>query len=158
MLGDLGGNHVPLALANRRHVDRAGLERPAVFRGVTHEMGDPRARDLVLARHAGDVGTGAADPFAFDGGSPPSGCCHLPGDELAASSAAEDENVVPFGLGHGFLHSMLLFACARPIGPQPVVVETGYDEVIFAVRYMTRHLRIRKCLAAKRRPWVAYQK
>jgi hypothetical protein len=69
-------------------------------------MGDPRARDLVLAWHAGDVGTGAADPFAFHDGSSPSGACHLPGDELAASSAAEDEDVVPIGLGHGFLDSM----------------------------------------------------
>src|SRR5262245_7474987 len=107
MLFDLGGDHVALALANRYHVDRAGLKRPAAFRGVAHEMGDPCARDLVLAWHAGDVGTGTADPFAFNDGSSPSGSCHLPGNELAASSAAEDEDVVPIGLGHGFLRSML---------------------------------------------------
>src|SRR5262249_39754804 len=97
-----------LALAHHPHVDRAGLEPPAIFCGMAHEMGDPRARNLVLAWHTSDVGTGAADPSAFHDGSSPSGCCHLPGDELAASSAAEDDDVVPFGLGHGFLHSMLL--------------------------------------------------
>src|SRR5262249_7461618 len=80
----------------------------AIFRRVAYEMGDPRARNLVLARHAGDVGTGAADPLAFHDDSPLSSSCHLPGDELAASSAAEDDDVVPFGLGHRFLHSMLL--------------------------------------------------
>src|SRR5262245_29110085 len=146
MLCDLGGDHVALALAHHCHVNRAGLKPPAILRGVAHEMGDPRARDLVLARHAGDVGTGAADPLAFHDGSPPSGCCHLPGDELAASSAAKHEDVVPFGLGHGFLHSMLL-------NPKPAF-EAEHDEA--AVRYIClgNH---QKCLAAKRRSWAAYQ-
>src|SRR5262249_21909025 len=106
MLYDLIGDHVALSLANHCHVDRAGPKRPAVFRGMAQEMGNPRARDLVLAWHAGYVGAGAADPSAFHDGSSPSGARHLPGDELAASSAAEDEDIVPIGLGHGLLHSM----------------------------------------------------
>src|SRR5262245_56843865 len=109
MLCDLVGDHVALALANHCHVDRARLKRPAVFRGVAHEMGDPRARDLVLAWPAGDVGTGAANPFAFYDSRSPTGFCHVPSDKLAASSAAENQNVILLRLGHGFLHSVLLF-------------------------------------------------
>src|SRR5262249_9057114 len=120
MLCDLGGDHFALALAHHCHVDRPGLERPTEFGGVAHEMGDPRARNLILAWHTSDVGTGAANPLAFHDGSPPSGCCHLPGHELAASSAAKHEGVVPFGFGHGFLHSMLL-------NPKPAF-EAEHDE------------------------------
>jgi hypothetical protein len=70
-------------------------------------------------------------------------------DELAASSAAEDEDVVPFGLGHGFLHSMLLFACAGPMGSQAhSAFEAEHHEAVFAVRYMTRHLLNRMTLGA----------
>jgi hypothetical protein len=57
---------------------------------AAHEMGDPRARYLILAWHAGDVGTGTPDPSALHDGSPPSGLRHMPSHEFAAGSTAKD--------------------------------------------------------------------
>ncbi len=72
MRGDLRGDHLALALANLRHVD---LDRPgdhAEFGRMAREMSDLGASNLVLARQAGDVGAGAADPPPLDDrGSPP---------------------------------------------------------------------------------------
>jgi hypothetical protein len=70
---------------------------------AAHEMGDPRARYLILAWHAGDVGTGTPDPSALHDGSPPSGLRHMPSHEFAAGSTAKDEDFKPFLLRHGFL-------------------------------------------------------
>src|SRR5262249_37978320 len=113
MGGDLGFDHVALALANHFHIDGPRIESPPVFRSVAHEMRDPRACDLVFARQAGDVGAGASDPFAFNG------CCaltrlrHVPGDELAAGSAAKNQDVVPLRLGH--ILNPVSFALTRRI-------------------------------------------
>jgi hypothetical protein len=72
MRGDLRFDHVALAPANRRHVnlDRAGHR--AELRGVARQMRDLGASNLVLAWHACDVWTGAADPPALHDGGPSS--------------------------------------------------------------------------------------
>jgi hypothetical protein len=103
VLGNLGFNHVALALANHRHVDRGGPGLDAVRSGMPHEIGDPRARNLVLARHTGDIGTGTSDPPALRDGSSSSGFCHVPRDELATGSTAKDQDFIPFWLSHGLL-------------------------------------------------------
>ena len=97
---DLGLDHVALALENHSHVDHWRADRPAELRGVAHEMRDPRARNLVLAWHAGDVGTGAPDPSALYDGSSSSGLRHVPSQELATGSTAKDQDFKPFRLGH----------------------------------------------------------
>jgi hypothetical protein len=53
---------------------------------------DFRARNLILAWHAGDVGTGAANPMSLHDGSAPSRLRHVPSDKFAARPAAKDEN------------------------------------------------------------------
>ena len=101
--GDLGLDHVALSLANGRHVDRDGpADRPEP-RGVTDQVRDLRAPDLVLAGHAGDVGTGAPDPPALHDGGPPAGSRQVPRQELASRSAAKDQCVKPLWLRHAFL-------------------------------------------------------
>jgi hypothetical protein len=47
------------------------------------------APDLVLPRHAGDVGTGTADPA-------PIGPRHVPSQQLAAGAAADNQDLEPF--------------------------------------------------------------
>ena len=79
MVGNLGVDHVALALANRRHVDRDVTGHRTELRSVAHQMRDLRAPDLVLAGHAGDVGTGAADPPALHDGSPSARSRQMPG-------------------------------------------------------------------------------
>jgi len=69
MQSNLAVNHVPLALANIRHVGCDRTDHGAELRGVMREMRDPCAPDLVLAGQAGDVGTGTPDPSALDDGS-----------------------------------------------------------------------------------------
>src|SRR5262249_53517065 len=76
--------------------------RPAILGGVAYEISDPRARDLVLARHAGDVGTRASNPLTLHHGRSPSRLRHMPGHELAAGPASEDKDFIPFWLSHGF--------------------------------------------------------
>jgi hypothetical protein len=78
MQGNLAVNHVPLALANLRHVGGDGTGHRAELRGVLHQMCDPRAPNLILAGQAGDVGTGAPDPPALYNGSPPPRSRHMP--------------------------------------------------------------------------------
>jgi hypothetical protein len=70
MQGNLAVDHVPLALANLRHVDRDGTGHRTELRGVTRQMRDPRAPNLIPAGQAGDVGAGAPDSPALDDGSP----------------------------------------------------------------------------------------
>src|SRR4029077_21242430 len=69
MQSNLAVNHVPLALANLRHVGCDRTDHGAELRGVMREMRDPCAPDLVLAGQVGDVGTGTPDPPALDDGS-----------------------------------------------------------------------------------------
>src|SRR4029079_10468797 len=65
MRGHLGLDHLALALADDSHVDHDRTGGHAELGGVAHEMRSLRAPDLVLAGHAGDVRTGATDPFAL---------------------------------------------------------------------------------------------
>src|SRR6476659_1229444 len=104
MRGDLGFNHGTLALSNHRHVDRGGINRPAELRGVAHQIRDPRTRNLILSRHAGDVGTGAPNPFALYDGSSPSDLRQVPSKELATGSTAKNQDFKLVRLMHGFLH------------------------------------------------------
>jgi len=62
-------------------------------------MRDPRAGNFVLAGHAGDIGTGAADPSALHNGGSPSSFRQMPGYEFATGSTAEDEGIV--SVNHG---------------------------------------------------------
>src|SRR5258708_32460571 len=55
-------DHRTLALTNRCHVDNHGTDHRAIFRPLTCQMRDLRAGNLVLAGHAGDVGTGTSNP------------------------------------------------------------------------------------------------
>jgi len=71
------------------------------------EMRDPRAPNLGLAGHAGDIGAGAANPPALDKGGPPPRLRHVPSYELAPLSAPEDQYVKVFELRHDFLHDLL---------------------------------------------------
>ena len=103
MKDDLALDHVALALTNLLHVDGDGADLRAKLRGVTRDMRDPRAPDLVFTRHAGDVGTGAADPFSLDAGSPAARSRQFPGEQFAALSTPKNEIVVSFGLRHVFL-------------------------------------------------------
>src|SRR5262249_50002078 len=60
-----------LTLADLCHVGRdRTADHRAELGGVTRQMRDPRAPNLVLAGEAGDIGTGAPDPAALDDGSP----------------------------------------------------------------------------------------
>src|SRR5882672_2580259 len=101
--GDLAVDHVTLALANPHHVNRHAAGRRAELRGVLRHMRDVRAPDLVLAGHAVDVGTGAADPLALHDGSPSPRSRQMPGEQLAARATAEDERFEPFRMSHACL-------------------------------------------------------
>src|SRR5260221_301686 len=102
VIGNQAVNHVALAPANRRHVDRDGTGRHAELRGVVHQMRDLRAPNLILAGQAGDVGAGAPDPPALHDGGPPPGLCHMPSQELATRSTAKDQDFKLFWLSHEF--------------------------------------------------------
>src|SRR5208282_6157513 len=67
---------------------------------MTRQMRDPGAPNLILARKAGDVGTGAADPPALhDRGASPR-LRHIPSEQLPAKPAAKDEDFDRFRLRH----------------------------------------------------------
>jgi hypothetical protein len=66
---NLSFNHLPLPLANCTHVNRYRAGRRPELRGVTRQVRNPRARNLILAGHAGDVGTGASNPPPLHDGS-----------------------------------------------------------------------------------------
>ena len=93
---NLGVDHVTLALANRHHVDRHATRLGAKLRGVARRVCDVRAPDLVLARHAIDIGAGAADPLPLHDGRASPRLRHVPRQELAASSTAKDQDFKPF--------------------------------------------------------------
>src|SRR6266446_1135263 len=75
------------------------------------------APDLVLARKAVDVGARAPDVPAFHDGGPTPGPGQVPGQELAARSAAQDEVVVSFG---AHLHSPSQRVGSDQVGRTPV--------------------------------------
>ena len=103
---DLATDHIALAAQNSRHVGRDGTgchaELPAVLREVRH----PGTPNLGLAGHAGDVGTGAADPAALHKGGPPPRLRQMPSDQLASLSAPEDQYIKLFDLRHDFLRAL----------------------------------------------------
>src|SRR5215471_7836280 len=103
--GDLPVDHVLLAAPNLRHIDRNCAGLCAELSGVAGEMCDARAPDLVLAGQAGDGGTGAADPTAFYDRNALPGSGQMPGEQLATLSAAYDQEIVMFWLGHEFSSS-----------------------------------------------------
>jgi len=104
---DLAPNHIALAAPNGSHVGRDGTGRHAKLLAVTGEMSDPRAPNLSLARHAGDIGAGAANPSALHKGGTPPRSRHVPSYKLAPLSAPEDQYVKVFEFRHGFLHELL---------------------------------------------------
>ena len=66
VLGNLTLDHLALAPANHCHIDGDGIGHGAVFAGLARDGRNLRACNLVLGRHAGGVGTGAADPSPLD--------------------------------------------------------------------------------------------
>src|SRR6476619_1997459 len=100
MCGNLVVNHVALAPANRRHVDGDGTGHDAEFRGVTGQMRDFGAANLILTRHTGDVRAGSADPSPLHHGSPSARSRHMPSDELATRATAKDQDFKSFRLRH----------------------------------------------------------
>jgi hypothetical protein len=63
-------NHFAFASANRGHIDGDRIGRCAVLRGMARQMGNLRARNLVLAGHTGDVDAGTPNPPPLHDGSP----------------------------------------------------------------------------------------
>src|SRR5262249_27962292 len=76
------------------------------LRSVVDQVGDPGAPDLVLAGQAVDVRAGAADPFPLHDGRPAPRAGQVPGQELAARTAAQDEDLIAWGLRHTSLLSV----------------------------------------------------
>jgi len=52
--------------------------------------------DLILAGHAVDIGTGAADPSSLHDSGPSTRSRHVPRQELAACAAAKDQDFKSF--------------------------------------------------------------
>src|SRR5215475_10714303 len=75
---DLPVNHFALAPADRSHVNRQGAGYRAELRGVTIEVRDPRAGNLILSWSAGVVGTGASTPPPLNHCRPASRLRHVP--------------------------------------------------------------------------------
>src|SRR6516225_5777110 len=96
-----GLDHIALTLADPCHV---GRDRTADYRaetgGVTRQMRDPRAPNLVLAGEAGDIATGAPDPLPLDHGRPSPRSRQMPSHLLAALATAKDQDFDPFRLRH----------------------------------------------------------
>src|ERR1700730_931301 len=101
MQRNLAVDHLPFALANPRHVGRDGTgDHRAELCGVLRQVGDPGTPNLIFAGQAGNVGTGAPDPPALHDGSPPPRSRHVPSEQLATLSTAEDQDFKPFWLRH----------------------------------------------------------
>src|SRR5262249_22879442 len=103
--GDLGFDHLALPLQYASHVGLARARHKPEVRRVADQVRNLRAPDLVLARETVDVRTRAADPPSFDDGGSVPGSGHVPGQELSAKSASQDENLVSFSR-HGHLPSV----------------------------------------------------
>src|SRR5881396_3052528 len=112
--GNLAVDHVALALANLHHVDRHATGLRAELRGVPRHVRDARAPDLVLAGHAVDVRTGAADPLALHDGSPSPRSRQMPGEQLAARATAEDERFESFRVRHRCLQVQKMLPTTPP--------------------------------------------
>src|SRR6266849_10412776 len=89
-------NHLAFALAYSEHIDLPVVLRDSEFLASSEVRSDFRAVNDVLAWETGDVGTGTAHIFSFnDGGLHPL-FGQRPGDELAGSSAAQNEEIIVF--------------------------------------------------------------
>src|SRR5215475_10964769 len=65
-------HHLAFAPTNRCHINSDGPGHYSVLSAVTRKMRNFRVRNLVLAGHASDVGTGATNPASLhDGGTVP---------------------------------------------------------------------------------------
>src|SRR5215831_4081086 len=101
MQRNLALDHIALTLADPCHVGRdSTADHRAELGGVTCQMRDPRAPNLVLAREAGDIGTRAPDPAALDDGRPSPRSRHMPSYLLAALATAKDQNFEPLCFRH----------------------------------------------------------
>src|SRR5262249_10767184 len=92
MCGNLGIDHLALALAHRGRVDGDGTRHGAELWSMAHQIRDLPAPNLILTGQAVDVGTGAPDIPALHDGSPSRGSRHLSSQELATLAAAEDQD------------------------------------------------------------------
>src|SRR6476619_6148854 len=90
---DLAVDHVTLALTHRGHVGLDGTCYCSELTRVVRQMRDFCAPDLILARHAGDVGTGPADPASLDDSRAPPSLSHVPGQQLTPLAAAKNQSV-----------------------------------------------------------------
>src|SRR5437879_3302198 len=124
--GDRGFDHVALPLQYAAHVGLVRARQQPEVGCVVDQVGNLRAPDLVLAREAVDVGTRAADPPSFDDGGPMSRSGHVPGQELSARSATQDENLVPFSR-HGHLLDAVVSATETQGSPSR---RTARDDVV----------------------------
>src|SRR5262252_529433 len=103
MQRNLALDHIPLALADLRHIGPDGTgDHRAELRCALRQMRDPRTPNLVLAWQAGDVGTGAPDPPALDDGRPSPRSRHMPSHLLAALATAKDQDFKLFWFRHEF--------------------------------------------------------
>ena len=100
MQGNLAVNHVALALAHRRHVDRDRTGHRAELRGVARQMRDLGAPNLILTGQTVDVGTRAPDIPALHDDSLSPGLRHMPSQELATNSTTKDQDFIHFWLRH----------------------------------------------------------
>src|SRR5215472_3606396 len=101
MLRNPGLDHIALTLADLPHIGRdRTADHRAELGGVTRQMRDPRAPNLVLAGEAGDIATGAPDPAALDNGSPSPRPRHMPSHLFAALATAEDQDIEPLYFRH----------------------------------------------------------
>src|SRR6516225_939881 len=100
VLRNLTLHHRALALAYDRHIDGDGTGHGPVLHAVARRMRDFRARNFVLAWHASDIGTGAADPPPLHDRGLVSRLRHVPRNKLATGPTPENENVKTLRLRH----------------------------------------------------------
>src|SRR5215472_12108739 len=94
-------DHIALTLADPCHVGRdRTADHRAELGGMTGQMRDPRAPNLVLAGEACDIATGAPDPLPLDDGRPSPRSRHMPSHILGALATAKDQDFDPFRLRH----------------------------------------------------------
>src|SRR6516225_11102127 len=89
-----------LRASTRVMFGRGGARHHPESSCVVNQVGDLCAPDLVFAGKAVGIRAGAADQFALDDGGAVPRLGHLPSQNFAAYSTAEDEHVIAFRLGH----------------------------------------------------------
>ncbi len=144
---DLPLDHVAFAFDDNAHVNRDRAGHDAESCAMACEMRDLGAPDLVLARQAGDVGTGAADPATLDHGSPPSRFRHVPGQQLAALAAAQHQDVELFRLRHNFPQCV---AGGRAFPWSPMIAHDEAPTAVVSACSYPRPDRLRPIVDARR--------